>query len=175
VTLGEKIQQLRKAGGFSQEQLAEQLHVSRQSVSKWELNESIPDIDKLVMISRKFSVSLDDLLKEDGRESNGSGADSANTSMERIVKVNMANKQIVSGIWTMVIGFVMLVLEFAFLPLYGLIHKSVVDGQGFYTDAINYASVQPMPVIFTLTAIIIVIGICLIAAGHFNKKRSLVK
>ena len=46
MTLGEKIQKLRKSCGLSQLQLAEQLDVSRQSVSKWELNESVPDINK---------------------------------------------------------------------------------------------------------------------------------
>ena len=46
MTLGEKIQQLRKAAGISQEQLAEQLDVSRQSISKWELNDAVPEISK---------------------------------------------------------------------------------------------------------------------------------
>ena len=69
----------------------------------------------------------------------------------------------------------MLVLEFAFLPLYAWIHKTVVDGQGFYSDAIKYAEVQPMPTIFTLTAIIIIVGICFVAAGYFSKKRNAAK
>ena len=64
MTLGEKIQKLRKSCGLSQLQLAEQLDVSRQSVSKWELNESVPDINKIVRLSELFSVSVDELLKE---------------------------------------------------------------------------------------------------------------
>lgn len=52
MTLGEKIQKLRKSCGLSQLQLAEQLDVSRQSVSKWELNESVPDINKIVRLNR---------------------------------------------------------------------------------------------------------------------------
>ncbi len=66
MTLGEKIQQLRKLKGMSQEQLAEKLNVSRQSVSKWELNDAIPDLSKIVMLSEFFSISADELIKENG-------------------------------------------------------------------------------------------------------------
>lgn len=65
VILGEKIQQLRKNNNLSQEQLAEQLSVSRQSISKWELSESIPDINKIVQLSKVFQVSTDYLLLDD--------------------------------------------------------------------------------------------------------------
>jgi transcriptional regulator with XRE-family HTH domain len=64
MNIGEKIQQLRKSNNLSQEQLAVQLEVSRQAVSKWELNESTPDTDKIILISRIFSVSTDYLLLE---------------------------------------------------------------------------------------------------------------
>ena len=65
MTFGEKLQVLRKSRGLSQEQLAEMLQVSRQAVSKWELNASKPDADKVVEISRCFSVSTDYLLKDE--------------------------------------------------------------------------------------------------------------
>ena len=64
MTLGEKIHILRKQSGMSQEQLAERLAVSRQAISKWELGESLPDIDNIVQISRVFDVSTDYLLKQ---------------------------------------------------------------------------------------------------------------
>ena len=63
--LNEKLLQLRKERGLSQQQLAEQLDVSRQSVSKWELNESIPDIQNIVAMSELFHVSTDYLLKDE--------------------------------------------------------------------------------------------------------------
>ena len=63
--LADKIIELRKKLGWSQEQLAEQLEVSRQSVSKWESGMSIPDIDKIVKMSGLFGVSTDYLLRED--------------------------------------------------------------------------------------------------------------
>ena len=62
MTLGEKIQQLRKETGLSQETLAEQLGVSRQAISKWELGEATPDTDKIVRLCRLFHISTDYLL-----------------------------------------------------------------------------------------------------------------
>lgn len=64
MTLGEKIYRLRTEQGFSQETLGEKLGVSRQSVSKWETDQSVPELDKVVAISTIFGVSTDYLLKE---------------------------------------------------------------------------------------------------------------
>ena len=63
--LADKIIDLRKKAGWSQEELAQQLGVSRQSVSKWEGAQSIPDIDKILQLSRIFGVSTDYLLKDE--------------------------------------------------------------------------------------------------------------
>ena len=64
MTFGEKLQALRKQSGMSQEQLAERITISRQAISRWELNESVPDIDNIVQLSQIFGVSTDYLLKE---------------------------------------------------------------------------------------------------------------
>jgi len=63
--LAEKIMNLRKKNGWSQEELAEKLNISRQSVSKWESGASIPDIDKIISMSSLFDVSTDYLLKDE--------------------------------------------------------------------------------------------------------------
>ena len=63
--LGEKIQQLRKGKGLSQEELAGRLTVSRQAISKWELGESIPDTENVVQLSKLFGVSTDYLLNDE--------------------------------------------------------------------------------------------------------------
>ena len=62
-----RLYQLRKQKGFSQEELANRLNVSRQTVSKWEVGDSTPDMEKLIAISDLFDVSLDKLVmgKED--------------------------------------------------------------------------------------------------------------
>lgn len=66
--LSEKITYLRKQNGWSQEQLAEQLNVSRQSISKWESGASIPDLDRILKLSKLFDVSTDYLLKDEIEE-----------------------------------------------------------------------------------------------------------
>lgn len=66
--LSEKIMSLRKRNGWSQEELAQQLGVSRQSVSKWESMASMPDIQKIMAISELFGVSTDYLLKDELEE-----------------------------------------------------------------------------------------------------------
>lgn len=63
--LADKITALRKKAGWSQEELAEQLSVTRQSVSKWEGAQSVPDMDKVVQMSRLFGVTTDFLLKDE--------------------------------------------------------------------------------------------------------------
>ncbi len=63
--LSEKIQYLRNKNGMSQEALAEKCSVSRQSISKWELDISLPETEKLLEISRLFGVSVDVLLRDE--------------------------------------------------------------------------------------------------------------
>ena len=65
MALSEKLYELRKKDGLSQEQLAERLGVSRQAVSKWESGKAVPESDTLISISEYFDVSLDYLMKED--------------------------------------------------------------------------------------------------------------
>ena len=72
--LAEKIMKLRKAQGWSQEELAVQLGVSRQSVSKWESMASMPDLDKILKMSELFGVSTDYLLKDNAAEEEGCAA-----------------------------------------------------------------------------------------------------
>lgn len=69
--LAEKIIKLRKQKGWSQEELALQMNVSRQSVSKWESMSSLPDLDKIIKLSQLFGVSTDYLLKDDMEEEPG--------------------------------------------------------------------------------------------------------
>lgn len=63
--LADKIMQLRKKNGWSQEELAQKVNVTRQSVSKWESAQSIPDLEKILQLSKIFGVSTDYLLKDD--------------------------------------------------------------------------------------------------------------
>ena len=68
MTTGEKIAALRRGVGLSQETLAEELGISRQAVSRWETNESLPDTEKVIRLSRRFHVTTDYLLMEHMQE-----------------------------------------------------------------------------------------------------------
>lgn len=81
MALSEKLYTLRRKSGLSQEQLAEQLNVSRQAISKWEAGQSIPESDKLLSISNYFHVSLDYLMKEETQDTI-SEKEQINTSLQ---------------------------------------------------------------------------------------------
>jgi transcriptional regulator with XRE-family HTH domain len=82
--LAEKIILLRKQKGWSQEELAAQMDVSRQSVSKWESGASMPDIDKIILLSRIFETSTDYLLKDDIDEEDNDEKDEAEEKQSHI-------------------------------------------------------------------------------------------
>ena len=65
MTFGEKLRETRKAAGFSQEELAKKLNVSRQAITKWESDTGLPDISNIMTISKLFSIPVDDLISEE--------------------------------------------------------------------------------------------------------------
>ena len=77
MTLGEKLQLLRRSRGLSQEQLAAELDVSRQAISKWECGDSTPDLDKLRVICTYFGVTTDYLIWENEEDVPTGGANTA--------------------------------------------------------------------------------------------------
>ena len=85
--LADKIIELRKKCGWSQEELAEKLDVSRQAVSKWESAQSVPDINRILMMSEVFGVSTDYLLKDDmadGAQSEAAPPEDAGVPLRRV-------------------------------------------------------------------------------------------
>lgn len=66
MSFGQKLQMLRQRAGMSQDALAERLGVSRQAVSRWERDETMPDPDKIVALADLFGVTTDYLLRQDG-------------------------------------------------------------------------------------------------------------
>ncbi len=71
----ERLLEYRKKAGFSQEELAEKIGVSRQAVSKWERAEASPDTDNLIALSEVYGVTLDELIKGDAKHTNDTQAD----------------------------------------------------------------------------------------------------
>lgn len=74
MNLAENLKKIRKENNLSQEQLAEKLSISRQSVSKWESGQAYPEMDKVLQLCKLFNVSVDDLLNQDVSELNNSKA-----------------------------------------------------------------------------------------------------
>lgn len=68
MNLGDKILQLRKKNGLSQEQLGEKVDVTRQTISNWELGETAPNPEQLKKMSKAFNVSIDEILDNDSKE-----------------------------------------------------------------------------------------------------------
>lgn len=119
--LAEKIIKLRKEQGWSQEDLAMRLDVTRQSVSKWESMASLPDLDKIIKMSELFGVSTDFLLKDESPpEVACINADSTPGDKARIITVEEANQylstarsaasKIASGVSLCILSPVILIL-----------------------------------------------------------------
>lgn len=103
MSLGTTISRLRAGRGFSQEELANALGVSRQSVSKWETDSSVPELDKLVRLSDMFGVSLDQLVREEGGGSEaGQGGEAPPAAPGRPYKT--------AGVVLLCMGFVVFLL-----------------------------------------------------------------
>lgn len=91
-TLGQRIQEGRRAAGLSQEALGEQLHVSRQAVSKWEADAAIPELENLIAMSRMFGLSVGQLLgvetpQEDGEAPQGSPEELTETQLHMVQEI----------------------------------------------------------------------------------------
>lgn len=134
MSLGENIARLRVERGLSQEELADMLGVSRQSVSKWETDCSVPDLDKLVKLGEAFGVSLDGLVKgenltEKPKTERTAEAVSAGTEVPGKQKRCGSRR---AGYVYLVIGAVITII----LGLYGGLLAGLLFGLPFYVCAV---------------------------------------
>lgn len=112
----EKLIKLRKAVGLSQEELGNKLNVARQTVSKWELGETTPEMDKLEELSNLFEVSIDELVKDSSvpniitKEMNRKKVDSLYRDSQNVKSVIRIYLVIGTGI----------LMFFAFIVIYGI-------------------------------------------------------
>lgn len=122
-----RLYQLRKQKGLSQEELANRLNVSRQTVSKWEIGDSTPDMEKLIAISNLFEISLDELVM-------GKEPDTENTVDSKSVIGNVLNEKVltsdnkmkakrslkIAGIFLAVILLIDIISMIIYFSLYGI-------------------------------------------------------
>lgn len=100
--IAEKIKNARIQKGYTQEQVAEKLLVSRQTVSNWENGKSLPDIISIIRMSDLYELSLDELIKEDK---------ALLKKMDKDVRAVKAEKQIMKFAWiSIVIGTILIIL-----------------------------------------------------------------
>lgn len=152
----QKLKRIRKENGMSQEELASQLSVSRQAVSKWESGQGFPETDKLLMISNMFSVSLDYLLKDNGDEEILPEGEAGYYVSRETANGYLAMKR--SGAQRIALGVAVLILSLSFTMLFEdalgtfLFFLGIAAGvailvlQGFRQK--RYEEIEQLPLIF---------------------------
>lgn len=167
----EKLQRLRKENGMSQEQLAETIHVSRQSISKWELGISTPDTDHLVLICKYFQVPVEYMLFDSFEElEEYQNAVKKNvqdnvkkSSVEQTKKASIPIRQ---STISMSAGIGLIVLSF-FLTYQMQAWKMKIEGSA-YTNPMEY--IKEFPII-----ILVIIGCFFIAFSIYSCIRNYLK
>ena len=116
MTLGEKIFELRKKCGLSQEQFGEKINVTRQTISNWELGETSPNPEQLKLISKELNVSIDELLDND---------------IKSVIVEKVSNTEKLAGLvlkilkWLGIIFVVFLIIDIVALILFTYIRSNV--------------------------------------------------
>ena len=136
--IGNKINQLRKLAGMTQEQLAEKLNVSRQTISKWEAGASVPDLESVLTISRMFQVPLDDLLLE---EETPMEKKEKKVTLEDLVKINLHNRNMMLLLTAGLLFIMMSILSIIFIAALSYTTNSTQYMLYRYIAVGEYASV----------------------------------
>ena len=105
--IGKKLKDARMKSGFTQENVAEKINVSRQTISNWENEKSYPDIINIIELSNLYSISLDDLLK---------GDDAMMEHLQESTNVVKSNQKLLRAIILNIIVVILLVTLGKFLP-----------------------------------------------------------
>lgn len=151
----EKLQYLRKQQNMTQEQVAEQLYVSRTAVSKWESGKGYPNIESLKAISKLYSVSIDELL-------------SGNELLELAETENRKNINNIYGLIFGVLDLIMIV--FTFLPLFAQRDEDFIRSGSLYTN--TYLPLPFKVVYFIALFSMTVLGIVeIIVVQYFDKEK----
>lgn len=115
----EKLVNLRRKHNLSQEQVAEKLKVARQTISKWELGETTPEMDKLIIMSELYNITLDELIKEEneGKVVN----DPNNTNSQKLAGMTI---KILKGIGIFIL---IVAILYVFLMIIGFVAFNKVE------------------------------------------------
>ena len=150
----EKLQELRKSKGLTQEELAEALYVSRTAISKWESGRGYPNIDSLKEISRYFSVSIDDLL-----------------SSEKLLCIaEKENKANIQNICHLLFGIVDL---FSFMLIFLPLYPNTINGFIYSVNLLAYTQTTPINrcIYWIIFVSLILMGIIRILLTKFKTEK----
>lgn len=176
MTFGENLAILRKSKGLSQEQLAEKLRLTRQTISKWELEQSTPDLDLLLQLSDIFQVSTDYLIKGEQEERKGSSNDEPEAGSNRSFPIH--TQDIAAYKWCFyfgsvcvaisLIGIIAFVICSALHPWSTYINNKYFEGD--FEGLLGFLFGSNTFWFFIVLLVLLVLGCCLAAYGIVKNK-----
>ena len=170
MTLGEKLQKLRKARSLTQEELAAQIGVSRQSLSKWESDGALPDTANIIILADLFGVSTDYLL----REAEASAPSPAPDSPAAPAVVQLVQPQKKAPPAPLLIGYILLVLGLliflGLVLLSNIFPVSVARGDGFVSGVNGFLLAFGLHGIYYASLFAALLGIVIIAVYIILRK-----
>lgn len=169
MTIGKRIRELRKASGLSQEQLAKQLDVTRQTISNWEASIAQPNLEKIIMISDLFQVSLDQLIK--GEKKHCQEAD-----IEKLAKMNWEHRK---KMLALIIGIIFILMGIVtYLVTYAVNYVGVGLGYTLYRYIVVGEYVSPIVDLSKVkmgVVILIVLGVVVISIVYWSDIKKIIK
>ena len=166
MNVGEKIKKIRKMSGMTQEELAEKMNVSRQTISKCEKELSSPDLESAITFCRLFEISLDDFLK------GGQSVKEEKISLQDMIKINQRNQKqtilLLGGMFFLMIGVLgtlfVVALENTTESIQYMLYRYIAVGQ-YASAPVNYGRLMA-PAIF-----LIFVGVILSMAYVMERRK----
>lgn len=157
MTFGEKLQKLRKEKGWTQEQLASQINVSRQSLSKWELDTALPDTEHVIQLSKLFNVSTDYLLMEETANDHNQPFKQSSDNSSKIRLIVGSCLSLVALLGLLIIGILASVY-----PASHLVFPADENWVRIYNGLLGFLMVHNLEWLFILLIVLFISGILIL-------------
>ena len=169
MNIGEKIKKIRKMAGMTQEELAEKMNVSRQTISKWEKEISSPDLESAIVLCDLFEISLDDLR-------GGQSVKEEKISLQDMIKINQRNQKQtilwISGLFFLIIGALaalfIAAIQSTTSSIEYMLYRYIVTGQ-YASAPIDYERLTAPAIL--LIAIGVILSMAYVIEKWKEKKR----
>lgn len=172
MNIGERINQIRKMAGMTQEELAEKMHVSRQTISKWETGASSPDLENAVSLCTLFQISLEDFVQGEGAVIN-----EEKISLQDLLTVNKRLQRmtiiLTSGLFFLMLGTLAVLfiaaLRSTTLSIEYMLYRYIAVGEYAYAPVDYWQLILPA---LLLIAIGLILCMVYLLERHKEKKQS---